>query len=315
MNIEASIRKCHDHFQQIMDTDPLLPKLFKHEHLRYLSNSLRVLSSSYECLDSSRPWLVYWILNASYVLGNQYPESLQMDILDFLHRCRSINGGFGGGPGQYPHLATTYAAVNSLCTIGTPRALDIIDKSSLKQFLASVREQNGAYRMHVNGELDVRGAYCAISSAKLANFTEEEEHELFDKTAEWIMSCQTYEGGFGGTPDLEAHGGYTFCAMAALALLGKTDLCDMDALLRWTVNRQMRYEGGFQGRTNKLVDGCYSFWQTGVLATAQAILHTKCDTNGVRATIKSLFNGQAVQEYVLICCQKTNGGLLDKPGK
>lgn len=27
----------------------------------------------------------------------------------------------------------------------------------------------------------------------------------------------------------------------------------------------MRFEGGFQGRCNKLVDGCYSFWQAGVL--------------------------------------------------
>lgn len=25
----------------------------------------------------------------------------------------------------------------------------------------------------------------------------------------------------------------------------------------------MKLEGGFQGRTNKLVDGCYSFWQGG----------------------------------------------------
>ena len=27
------------------------------------------------------------------------------------------------------------------------------------------------------------------------------------------------------------------------------------------VFRQGRVEGGFQGRTNKLVDGCYSLWQ------------------------------------------------------
>ena len=26
----------------------------------------------------------------------------------------------------------------------------------------------------------------------------------------------------------------------------------------------MKYEGGFQGRSNKLVDGCYSFWQGGM---------------------------------------------------
>ena len=28
----------------------------------------------------------------------------------------------------------------------------------------------------------------------------------------------------------------------------------------WVVFRQ-GVEGGFQGRTNKFVDGCYSFWQ------------------------------------------------------
>ncbi len=30
-------------------------------------------------------------------------------------------------------------------------------------------------------------------------------------------------------------------------------------------------EGGFNGRTNKLVDGCYSFWQGGVLPLLQSL--------------------------------------------
>lgn len=34
----------------------------------------------------------------------------------------------------------------------------------------------------------------------------------------------------------------------------------------------MRYEGGFQGRTNKLVDGCYSFWQGGALPLIHMVL-------------------------------------------
>ena len=33
----------------------------------------------------------------------------------------------------------------------------------------------------------------------------------------------------------------------------------------------MRLEGGFQGRTNKLVDSCYSFWQGAGLAMAQMV--------------------------------------------
>ena len=86
------------------------------------------------------------------------------------------------------------------------------------------------------------------------------------------LRCQTYEGGFGGAPGMEAHGGYTFCGLAALVLLGRHRLCREDRLLRWAANRQMRLEGGFQGRTNKLVDGCYSFWQGGIFPLLHGIL-------------------------------------------
>ncbi len=34
----------------------------------------------------------------------------------------------------------------------------------------------------------------------------------------------------------------------------------------------MKFEGGFQGRTNKLVDSCYSFWQGAQFPIIHAIL-------------------------------------------
>lgn len=43
----------------------------------------------------------------------------------------------------------------------------------------------------------------------------------------------------------------------------------------WVTSRQMRFEGGFQGRCNKLVDGCYSFWQAGLLPLLHRALHAK----------------------------------------
>jgi hypothetical protein len=49
---------------------------------------------------------------------------------------------------------------------------------------------------------------------------------------------------------------------------------DLQALLRWAVQRQGSAEGGFNGRTNKLVDGCYSFWQGGVFPLLQQLLQT-----------------------------------------
>jgi len=48
-------------------------------------------------------------------------------------------------------------------------------------------------------------------------------------------------------------------------LLGQVHRLDTVRLERWVLRRHMALEGGFSGRANKLVDGCYSFWQGGLL--------------------------------------------------
>ena len=48
--------------------------------------------------------------------------------------------------------------------------------------------------------------------------------ELVEGIAAYLLSCQTYEGGFGGEPGNEAHGGYNFCTLAGLLILGKVRL-------------------------------------------------------------------------------------------
>jgi hypothetical protein len=53
------------------------------------------------------------------------------------------------------------------------------------------------------------------------------------------VRCQTYEGGIGGEPGNEAHGGYTFCAVAAMVLLGELHLLDTRSLRRWVLMRQV----------------------------------------------------------------------------
>ncbi|XP_059612462.1 protein farnesyltransferase subunit beta [Phlebotomus argentipes] len=303
-----------DRFAEYAAIDPDLPLLHRENHIAYLEKCLRGLPEGYCSLDSSRPWLVYWILNSAALLNHRFTDSQLQRTVEFLKKCQSPIGGFAGGPGQYPHLAPTYAAVNALSIIGTASAFEAIDREALVRFLRAIREPNGAFRMHIDGELDVRGAYCAIAAAKLSAIPAEEFNSVFSGTAEWIASCQTYEGGFGGAPDLEAHGGYSFCAAAALALLGKPEVCDLKALLRWTVNRQMVYEGGFQGRTNKLVDSCYSFWQGSLVVIVQTLM-ASADPFAKTPTTRPMFYSEALQEYILICCQRPSGGFIDKPGK
>ncbi|XP_071962198.1 protein farnesyltransferase subunit beta-like [Antedon mediterranea] len=305
--VEASVGEV---YQTFISGSNKIPKLEREKHLGYLNKGLKHLSESYECLDASKPWLCYWILHSLELLGEKISEEYASQVAQFIGKCQHPGGGFGGGPGQYAHLATTYAAVLALSTIGTKEAYSVVNREKLAGFLMRMRSADGGFIMHEGGEIDVRGAYCAAVAARLTNVA---TSEMFEGTPEWIASCQTYEGGFAGVPGMEAHGGYTFCAVAALVLMGHDRLCDVEALVRWLSNRQMSFEGGFQGRTNKHVDGCYSLWQGGVFPLVHKILNGHGD-NAV-STRCWMFDQNALQEYILICCQNVHGGLVDKPGK
>uniref|UniRef100_A0A915EPE8 Protein farnesyltransferase subunit beta n=1 Tax=Ditylenchus dipsaci TaxID=166011 RepID=A0A915EPE8_9BILA len=285
------------------------PKLCRELHVEYVIANLKQLSRSYMSMDASRSWFCFWGLHSLRMLGHKLDKDFQTKLIAFLKSCEASGGGYAGGPGQLPHLATTYASVMALISIGTPEAFASIDRKKLYAFISSMRLPNGSFQLHDGGEVDVRGAYCAIAAACVTGISDD---LLFENTPSWIMRCQTYEGGFGGEPNCEAHGGYTCCAIAGLALLRKSHLVNTEGALRWLVNRQMQYEGGFNGRTNKLVDGCYSYWQSASFFTLEYEItnHTKqCPTRG-------LLNQEALQKYVLIVAQDIRkGGLRDKPDK
>lgn len=127
IKVETLVEKCFDRFEQLSSMDPTLPYFYRKEHIRFLESSLRFLSTGYECLDSSRPWMIYWILQSAHLLNFKFSSEVLSDVVTFLTKCRSPSGGFGGGPSQYPHLAPTYAAVLSLCLIESEEAHEAID--------------------------------------------------------------------------------------------------------------------------------------------------------------------------------------------
>eukprot|EP00948_MAST-09A_sp_MAST-9A-sp1_P000131 g131.t1 len=132
------------------------PILYREKHLKYAIQGLGPLKWWMKSLDASRTWLCYWNLHSLEMLTlGQCQRSLTKaqvtSITDFLgKRCQynysqNINknttdtnnsdiaeteneevyrvGGFGGGPQQLPHCASTYAAVNALITLGTEEAV------------------------------------------------------------------------------------------------------------------------------------------------------------------------------------------------
>ncbi|OAY25814.1 protein farnesyltransferase subunit beta isoform X2 [Manihot esculenta] len=345
--VQDQVFQIYDIFANIPHkTRTLMLELQRDNHIEYLTRGLKQLSSSFVVLDANRPWLCYWILHSIALLGESIDYELENNVIDFLKHCQDPNGGYGGGPGQMPHLATTYAAVNSLITLGGRRALSSINRGKLYAFLRGMKDPSGAFRMHDAGEIDVRACYTAISVASILNILDD---ELIKGVGNYILSCQTYEGGIAGEPGSEAHGGYTFCGLAAMILINEANRLDLAGLLDWVVFRQ-GVECGFQGRTNKLVDGCYSFWQGGVFALLKGLHSVDGEhvalsdaEEGDSATdgtsegedgnsletdetchikqgvgdgeMAPLFHSVALQQYIILCSQEQEGGFRDKPGK
>ncbi|KAF6000702.1 hypothetical protein F1559_001658 [Cyanidiococcus yangmingshanensis] len=280
-------------------------------HLEYLDgilDSRRELGEEYLSLEASQTWILYWIAHSMDILDHCLSDAEALGIINFCESCRSEKGGFGGGPGHRPHAAATFAAVSALCIAANqqPEAYDIIERQKFLHWasheLKTKLPEGSAFRVSRDGEYDVRATYCVLATASLLGVL---TRDLTADVASWISSLRSFDGGFGGEPSNEAHGGYTFCAIACLKILHDAGyLCDeefeklVSPSRHWLQSRQRLLEGGFQGRTNKLVDSCYAFW-----------LGAACKIAEVP------FNAAALERYLLRYCQDTkNGGFRDKPG-
>ncbi|OQV15238.1 Geranylgeranyl transferase type-1 subunit beta [Hypsibius exemplaris] len=202
-------------------------------------------------------------------------------------------GGFRVGPS----IATTFAALNVLLTLGDDLAG--VDRSGIAQFLKSLQSPDGSFHVVFpllssnpssqpddHSEADMRFVFCACAiSFTIGDWSGVD----IPRTLDFIWRSRTYEGGFAQCPGAECHGGSTYCAVASLKLISsflqqqplalpskrganhilldlfetqnQREACSggglRDALIRWCVFRQ---GGGFAGRANKPEDSCYSFW-------------------------------------------------------
>lgn len=167
-----------------------------------------------------------------------------------------------------PHLAMTYAALLSLLilqddlnnvqvsTFSSPTHTNK-QKDEIIKTLAKCQKEDGSFSPFVeSSESDMRFLFCACAISAILNDWSGINQE---KALSYIQKSQSFDGGFGTGPSRESHGGSTYCAVAALCLLGKVNdgLVDCDRLLYWLISRQ---DQGFHGRINKPDDTCYGYW-------------------------------------------------------
>lgn len=239
-------------------------------------------------------WFPIYHLGAAYLLQCD-PQTEK--CLHFLKRLQRPDGGFASCPRDNINLVYLYGAINGVIAIGTEEAYELVDKQKIRDEIMKLKKPDGSFDAAL-GELgDPRSTYSAIVIADLLGILDD---ELTTGVAEYILSCQTYDGGFAAVPGGESHGGFGFCAIGTLKILKRLDECNLNRAIQWIVTKQSQFSGGFIGRTNKLPDSCYTWW-IGSMAR-QISDHLK---------IPPFWNQEGLVNYVYGSCQHHRGGLRD----
>lgn len=132
-----------------------IPHLDRARHARFLHKQLGKLPAPFVAADASRPWFLYWCLNALRLLGEDV-SSYRSSLIETARSMQNDTGGFGGGNGQMSHLATTYAIVLALALVGGDDVYEVVDRRALWKWLCTLKHPAGGFQMAVGGEVDIR---------------------------------------------------------------------------------------------------------------------------------------------------------------
>ncbi|KAF9523298.1 rab geranylgeranyltransferase [Crepidotus variabilis] len=245
---------------------------------------------------------IYWGFTALSMLNK--PDALDREeMIEFVMSCwDEETGAFGAHPQHDGHLLSTLSAIQILIM---QDALDRLDVDRIVKFILSLQQPSGVFAGDAFGETDTRFLYCAVNALSLLGKLDLLDRE---KVVEYLQRCRNYDGGFGSVAGAESHAAQGFLIMtfssivftcvAALAILDRLDVVDVDTLAWWLAERQLP-NGGLNGRPEKLEDVCYSFW----VLSAMSIL------NKVQ-----WLDVEKLSTFILSAQDPEGGGIADRPG-
>ncbi|CAO2648999.1 Nn.00g099480.m01.CDS01 [Neocucurbitaria sp. VM-36] len=274
-------------------------QLFVDKHVRYIQSlDTRKDELEYWLTEHLRLNGLYWGLTALHLLRR--PDALpRTEILDFVFSCLHENGGFGAAPGHDAHMLYTVSGVQILATLDAFSDLEdrVQDgRQKIGKFIADLQDpETGTFAGDEWGERDTRFLYGALNALSLMGLLHLVD---VDKAVQHVQSCANFDGGYGTSPGAESHSGQVFTCVGALAIAGRLDLVNQEKLGAWLSERQLK-NGGLNGRPEKKVDVCYSWWVMSSMAMLNR-LHW--------------IDGEKLTRFILQCQDPDLGGLADRPG-
>ncbi|KAL1631910.1 geranylgeranyl transferase type-1 subunit beta [Neofusicoccum ribis] len=250
--------------------------------LTYWKRCLKTyLPHLYTSNDCNRMTLAFFIVSGLDLLGALHDASTEQeraDYIDWVYRNQHPDGGFRASPamdlagaraannGHWDpaNLPATLFALQTLLILGDD--LQRVKRRECLQWLPRLqRAEDGSFGEtlgeggRIEGGHDTRFIYCAagvrwiLRGSSVEGEVDGAQDVDVDAVVRCIRASETYDGGISEAAYHEAHAGFTYCAIGALALLGRlpsnagtppvsddpvVGLSDPELTARWLVARQ-----------------------------------------------------------------------------
>lgn len=293
---------------------PIMAVFNAQKHKTYWLRCLKTfLPWQYTSMDTNRIMLAFFTISALDildVLDTSVSHGERAEYINWIYSLQHSDGGFRGSPSlsldglkdeeqrrkwDRASIPATYFALATLLILRDD--FSRVKRDITLKWVKKMQRSDGSFgeRLGSNDEVDgghdTRFGYVAMGirwmlAGDRSSCKDGDNDVNTDALVKNIGALQTYDGGFADLPFHEAHGGYTYCAVSALAILGRLHdgVAERESLVRWLVARQTRNLDpedeseedltarfassepiGFNGRCNKIGDTCYTFWVAGAL--------------------------------------------------
>jgi geranylgeranyl transferase type-1 subunit beta len=292
-------------------------------HIKYWRRNLKtLLPHFYTSNDSNRMLLALFTVSALDILGDldaALSAEERQGHIEWVYSCQLPEGGFRPWPGSNygvlrseenknwdpAHIPGTFFALLTLVVLGDD--LERVKRKEILIWLLKMQRPEGSFGEtlgdgdYVHGGNDSRFGYMAtairwILRGDLEGPCEGVPDINVDNFVACVRRAECYDGGISEAPYHEAHAGFTCCAIAALAFLGRLPLppsqkpdgvirgvTDVPRTLHWLVSRQtltLDEDDGLdtlndETDSSETCHDAHTFVKLGAYPSAQANSNTK----------------------------------------
>lgn len=248
-------------------------------HLKYIADLFDKkfvnLSQTYDT------WLFYWISMSFSILGHEIPQEY---ILKSKNKLFDL-------PDDNHNIITLYAHTIPLLDYLSETEFEAL-KNKILKIIKDLTIEDQLIRPQQTFVPDLRSLSCSMILSKIFDLD-------VNINIDFVLSCQTFEGGFGRMIGSEAQAGFTYCAVICLGLSDSLFKCDTLNLVNWLTSRVKE----LNGKKGKKPDSCYSYW----LGATLRILQFK---NIVKIEFYEMIEEQLKESLMKYEC--SNGGFNGK---